>query len=167
VADFATFGLTLRRFALFVNGRVPAVLSAMASEQELNRIAGEIVAAGIAIHREFGPGCFESAYAPCLAYELDRRRLRFQSKIPLALKYHDLFIPRAYEADFIVEEDVLIEVKAIEAIAAVHLRQLRTYLCLTGCPLGLLMNFGAVTMRDGLKRVVNNFPVGTQRLQQS
>jgi iron complex transport system substrate-binding protein len=61
----------------------------------------------------------------------------------------------------------VIEVKALEVIAAVHLRQLRTYLRLTGCPLGLLMNFGASTMRDGVKRVVNNFPLGTSRPQPS
>jgi GxxExxY protein len=133
------------------------------SEQELNRLSSQIINAGISIHREFGPGCFESAYTPCLAYELEQRGLRFDSRIPLVLRYHDLVIPRAYEADFIVEEDILIEVKAIETIAAVHLRQMRTYLRLTGCPLGLLLNFGAVSMTEGVKRVVNNFPTGTIR----
>jgi GxxExxY protein len=139
----------------------------VASEQDLNRVASEIIGAGIAIHRQFGPGCFESVYVPCLAYELEKRSLRFISKVALPLRYYDLFIPRAYEADFVVEREIVIEVKALEVIAAVHLRQLRTYLRLTGCPLGLLMNFGASTMRDGVKRVVNNFPLGTSRPQPS
>ena len=134
----------------------------MASEQELNRIAREIIGAGIAVHREFGPGCFESAYSPCLDFEMRRRGLRFESRLPLALHYHELVIPRAYEADFIVEQEVLVELKATEAVARVHLRQISTYLRLTGCPLGLLMNFGAETMRDGVRRVVNNFPIGTR-----
>jgi GxxExxY protein len=95
----------------------------VASEQDLNRVASEIIGAGMAIHRQFGPGCFESLYVPCLAYELEKRSLRFISRVALPLRYYDLFIPRAYEADFVVEEEIVIEVKALEVIAAVHLRE--------------------------------------------
>src|SRR5947208_2951113 len=113
-------------------------------------------AAALHSTRLFGPGCFESTYSPCLAYEMLKRGLQFEAKVELELRYEELWIPRAYEADFVVEGVIVIEVKALQAIAPVHLRQLRTYLTLTGCPLGLLMNFGAETMKDGVHRVVNN-----------
>jgi GxxExxY protein len=133
----------------------------MATEQHINRIAHEIIGGGIAIHTVFGPGCFESTYCPCLAYEMKRRGLQFEAKVELELRYEELWVPRAYEADFIVEGVILVEVKALQAIAPVHLRQVKTYLTLTGCPLGLLMNFGEETMRAGVRRVVNNFPEGS------
>ena len=133
----------------------------MATEQEINRIAYEIIGGGIAIHTRFGPGCFESAYSPCLGYEMRKRGLHFQEQVELELRYESLVIPRAYVVDFIVECLIVVEVKALQTIAGVHLRQVKTYLTLTGCPLGLLMNFGAETMKAGVHRVVNNFPEGT------
>jgi GxxExxY protein len=143
----------------------PALRERMATEHVINRIAHEIVGGGIALHKGFGPGCFESTYSPCLAYEMRKRGLQFEAQVELELRYEELVIPRAYIADFIVEDLIVIEVKALQAIAPVHLRQLRTYLTLTGCPLGLLMNFGAETMKDGVHRVVNNFPDGTRHDQ--
>lgn len=135
----------------------------MATEQEINRIAHVIIGGGIAIHERFGPGCFESTYSPCLAYEMRKRGCKFEAEVELELRYENLVIPRAYVADFIVEGLILIEVKALQEIAPVHRRQLKTYLTLTGCPLGLLMNFGDETMKAGVHRVVNNFPEGTRR----
>jgi GxxExxY protein len=140
----------------------PALRERMATEHAINRIAHEIVGGGIALHKGFGPGCFESTYSPCLAYEMRKRGLQFEAQVDLELRYEELVIPRAYTADFIVEDLIVIEVKALQTIAPVHLRQLRTYLTLTGCPLGLLLNFGAETMKDGVHRVVNNFPEGTR-----
>jgi GxxExxY protein len=131
------------------------------TEAELNRIAYEIIGGGVNIHRRLGPGCFESAYVPCLAYELTKRALEFRTKVPLTLRYEAVVVPGAYEADFIVESSVIIEVKAIERVAPVHVRQLQTYLRLSGCPLGLILNFGATTLTEGVKRQVNNFPEGT------
>lgn len=135
----------------------------MATEQQIDRIAYQIIGGGIAIHERFGPGCFESTYSPCLAYEMKKRGLQFEAKVELELRYEELWVPRAYEADFIVEDVIVIEVKALQTIAPVHRRQLKTYLTLTGCPLGLLMNFGDETMKAGVHRVVNNFPEGTRR----
>ena len=132
------------------------------TEVDLNRIAQDIIGGGMNIHRRLGPGCFESAYIPCLAYELTKRKHDFRSKVPLMLCYEEVFVPGAYIADFIVEESIIIEVKAVEGIAPVHIRQLQTYLRLSGCPLGLIMNFGAVRLVDGIRRQVNNFPDGTQ-----
>jgi GxxExxY protein len=131
------------------------------TEAELNRIAYEIRGGGISIHRQLGPGCFESAYVPCLAYELTKRKLEFRTKVPLTLRYEEVVVPGAYEADFIVEGSVIVEVKAIEKLAPVHVRQLQTYLRLSGCPLGLIVNFGALRLTDGVERQVNNFPEGT------
>jgi len=133
----------------------------MRTEIELNRIAGEIIGGGIAVHQAVGPGCFESAYTPCLAYELHKRGLDFTAKVPITIQYEGLIIPRAYEADFIVEGSIVLELKATSTLGPVDARQLITYLRFTGCPVGLLMNFGAATMLDGIKRIVNNFPDGS------
>ncbi len=135
--------------------------SGMRTEVQLNRIASEIIGSAITVHARIGPGCFESAYQPCLAYELQQRRLSFQTKVPVAIQYETVNIPKAYEVDFLVAESVVIEVKATSANTPVDARQLLTYLRFTGCPLGLLLNFGALKLTDGIKRVVNNFPEGT------
>jgi iron complex transport system substrate-binding protein len=133
----------------------------MRNAEDVNRIATKILDAAFAVHRYIGPGCFETAYEPCFAYELRKQGLHFERQVSLSIQYEELLVPDAYFADFIVEGCVVVELKAIEQIARVHLRQLHTYLRLTGCPLGLLINFGADTMRDGIKRIVNNFPTGT------
>jgi GxxExxY protein len=133
----------------------------MRTEAELNRIASDIIGGGLAVHRVLGPGCFESAYAPCLAYEFHKRGLAYRMKVPITIRYEGLTIPRAYEADFIVAADVVVELKATSTIGPLEARQLLTYLRFTGCPLGLLINFGSLTLLEGIKRVVNNFPDGS------
>ena len=132
----------------------------MRAEADLNRLAKEIIAAAIAVHRVIGPGCFESAYVACLAYEFRKRNLEYRMKVPIAIQYEDLTVPRAYEADFIVREDIVVEVKATSSVGPLDARQLQTYLRFSGCPLGLLLNFGSLTLREGIKRIVNNFPEG-------
>jgi len=132
----------------------------MRTEADLNRIAKEIINAAIAVHRVIGPGCFESAYVACLAYEFRKRGIEYQMKVPIAIQYEDLAVPRAYEADFIVREDIVVEVKATSSLGPLDARQLQTYLRFSGCPLGLLLNFGSLTLREGIKRIVNNFPEG-------
>lgn len=136
----------------------------MRTEKELNRISGEINGAGITVHRRVGPGCLESAYLPCFALELQRRKLDFRREVALTLRYDALVIPRAYVADFIVEDCVVVEVKAAAAITDRDRRQLQTYLEIEGCPLGLILNFGALKLVDGITRVVNHFPHGSRRL---
>jgi len=132
----------------------------MRTEADLNRIAKEIINAAIAVHRVIGPGCFESAYVACLAYEFRKRNIEYRMKVPIAIQYEDLTVPRAYEADFIVREDIVVEVKATSSLGPLDARQLQTYLRFSGCPLGLLLNFGSLTLREGIKRIVNNFPDG-------
>jgi GxxExxY protein len=135
----------------------------MATEAELNRISELIIGAAVTVHRRIGPGCLESAYAPCLALELHKRGLEFRTKVPLALEYDELVIPRAYELDFEVGGLVIAELKALAVVGHRERRQLQTYLELGGYPLGLILNFGATRMVDGIKRVVNNFPYGGRR----
>ena len=133
----------------------------MLDEVRLNEITHQVIGGSIAVHQYVGPGCFESAYTPCLAHQLARRGLRFEMAVAMDLLYEDLIVPRVYRIDFIVENCVVLELKALEQTGRVHGRQLFTYLKLTGLPLGLLLNFGAATMTEGMERVVNNFPHGT------
>jgi len=100
----------------------------------------------------------ESAYLACLEYELTEAQLRIERQRAVPLVYRGVRIDCGFRADIVVESSVLIEVKAQEAIAPIHTRQLQTYLRLGQYPVGLLLNFGAPTMRAGIKRIVNNFP---------
>src|SRR3954471_10023503 len=131
----------------------------MRAEEIQNEIARRVIGCSMNVHRRIGPGCFESAYAPCLAHELARCGLRFEVDVMMDLVYEQLTVPRAYR---IVEDCVVLELKALEQTGRVHGRQVLTYLKLTGLGLGLLLNFGAPAMRDGVERVVNNFPGGPE-----
>ena len=135
----------------------------MLTAQELNLVSRKIIGAAITVHRRVGPGCLESAYTPCLALELVRCALDFRREVALTLRYDELVIPRAYLADFIVEECVVVEVKAVANTTERDRRQLQTYLEIARCPLGLLINFGARTLVDGVIRVVNDFPDDPRR----
>jgi len=130
----------------------------MRSASELNELSHTIIGAAIEIHRRIGPGCLESAYTPCLALEFAKRHLDFRREVALTLRYDELVIPRAYFADFIVAECIVVEVKAVAITTERDRRQLQTYLEIAGCPLGLIINFGARTLVDGIRRVVNDFP---------
>jgi GxxExxY protein len=132
----------------------------MPSAAELDRIAHEIIGSAITVHTKVGPGCFESAYTPCFACELRKRALSYRTRVAVALQYEDIIIPRAYEADFIVESCVVVELKAIPRIGRLEERQLLTYLKMTGFPLGYVLNFGSERLIDGMMRRVNNFPAG-------
>lgn len=145
---------------IFTSGILCARTYRMRTEAELNRLAKEIIGAANAVHRAIGPGCFESTYVTCLAHEFRRRAIEYRMKVPIAIQYEDLTVPRAYEADFIVRGDIIVEVKATSSLAPIDARQLQTYLRFSGCPLGLLLNFGSLTLAEGIKRIVNNFPDG-------
>ena len=117
-------------------------------------VTRDIITAAIAVHRELGPGILESAYATCLARELELRDIPFQREVPLALEYRGLRVANAYRADFIIADRVIVEVKAVEAILPQHVAQLLTYLRLSGYDIGLLLNFNAPTMKEGIRRLV-------------
>jgi GxxExxY protein len=128
------------------------------SEAAVNHVTERIIGSAIRIHRALGPGLLEHAYFACLCLELTKAGLRFDSQKALSLVYDGVRIDCAYRADLIVEGLVVVEVKAIDVLAPVHHRQLRTYTCLADCPVGLLLNFGAPVMKGGIKRVINGFP---------
>jgi GxxExxY protein len=126
----------------------------------LNASTRRIIAAAIDVHRAIGPGLLESAYAACLCYELHQQGLDFKRQVPIRLKYKNVTIDCAYRADLIVDRVIIVEVKALDLLAPIHARQLLTYLKVLESPVGLILNFGARTMREGIKRVVNRFPDG-------
>jgi GxxExxY protein len=125
---------------------------------ELNALTRTIIGAAIKVHRALGPGLLESTYLACLVSELRQARLRVETQKPIPLVYGDVRVPCAYRADLLVEGQVIVELKAIEATTPIHARQLQTYTQLADCRVGLLLNFGAATLRDGIVRVVNRFP---------
>lgn len=129
-----------------------------ATAAALNEITSRIIESAIEIHRAFGPGLLESSYLGCLTHDLTAARLAVRTQLPIPLIYKSFSIDCAYRADLIVDEHVLVEVKAIEAFAPIHSQQLLTYLRLGNYPVGLLLNFGAPTMKAGIKRIVNHFP---------
>ena len=126
--------------------------------EALNQMTSTIIAGAIKVHRALGPGLLENAYLACLCHELKSVGLRFETQKTLSLFYDGAHIDCAYRADLIVEGAVVVEVKALDTVPAVYTRQLRTHACLADCRIGLLLNFGAPTMKDGIKRVINGFP---------
>jgi GxxExxY protein len=130
----------------------------MISKEALNRTAHQILGAAIDVHAAVGPGVMERAYFECLARELHERGLRVDAHVPIPLVYRDIRLDCVYRADLVVENCVVVEVKALETVAPIHLQQLYTYLRLGDYRLGLLLNFGGATLKEGIRRVVNRFP---------
>lgn len=124
---------------------------------ELDDITGTIVDAAIQIHRDPGPGLLESLCEALLACELRRRGMRVDRQRLIRISYNGIDIEDAFRADLIVDERVIVEVKSVERIAPVHPKQLLTYLRLTNLRVGLLLNFGAEVMKEGVRRVVNDY----------
>jgi len=120
-----------------------------------NEIATLVLDSCFLIHRKIGPGVLESAYEAVLSYELGRKGLTIERQVPLPMIWDDLVIKECYRADMIVDHKVIVELKSVERILLVHRKQVLTYLRITGCKLGLLVNFGAGMMKDGITRVVN------------
>ena len=114
----------------------------------------EIRGAAIEVHRELGPGLLESAYEQCLCHELSRRRIPFQRQLDLPVEYKGLRLDCGYRIDVLVDNKVILELKAVELLAPIHEAQLMTYLKLSKMKVGLLMNFNVTLMKDGIKRIV-------------
>ena len=123
----------------------------------MNTLTGTIIGAAIEAHRIFGPGLLESAYEACLAFELKEQGLKIDRQIELPLIYKNLYLDCGYRLDLLVNDAVVVEIKAVTTIAPIHLAQLTSYLKLTKCRVGLLINFNVTMLRDGITRIVNNF----------
>lgn len=120
-----------------------------------NEIAKSVIGSAIQVHKTLGPGLLESAYEECLFYEINKSGLEVKKQKALPLIYEEIKLDVGYRLDILVEKKLIIEVKAVEALNDVHLAQVLTYLKLSNCKLGLLMNFNVAKMADGIKRVVN------------
>ena len=116
--------------------------------------AETVIGCAIRVHARIGPGVFESVYLPCLAYELAKAGLHFKQQVTVPLVYDGLVFDQAFRADLIVEDELIVEVKSVEQITPVHLKQLLTYLRLTGLRKGLLINFKSSLLKDGIRSVV-------------
>jgi len=120
-----------------------------------NELATEVIGCAIAVHRSLGPGLLENAYQQCLAYELRNQGLKVEVEKPMPLIYDEVEMDCGYRVDILVEDKLIIELKSVETLNDVHLAQVLTYLKLSNCKLGLLMNFNVSVLKNGIKRVVN------------
>ena len=127
-------------------------------KEELNRLSEAVIGAAIAVHRELGPGLLESAYEACLEFELMDRGFRVRRQVKLPVIYRGVQIEAGFCIDLLINEMLILELKAVEHLARIHDAQLMTYLRLTKLHLGLLMNFNVLRLVDGIKRVVRDFP---------
>lgn len=130
----------------------------MNQDERLNAITGKIIAAAIRVHRALGPGLLESAYEACTAFELVQDGLRVEQQKPLPLLYREVRLDCGYRLDLLVEGEVIVEIKATDGLAPIHEAQLLSYLKLSGCRVGLLINFNVTVLKEGIRRIVNEFP---------
>jgi GxxExxY protein len=135
------------------------------AQDPLNPLSQAIIGAAIDVHSTFGPGLFENVFLACLCQELRLRGVGFETQRPIPVVYKNIALDCAYRADLLVEDQVLVEVKALESLAGIHTRQLLTYLRLSNRRLGLLLNFGAPTMKEGIRRVLNGYPEPEARIE--
>ncbi len=123
---------------------------------DLNQITATIISAAIEVHRELGPGLLESAYETCLAYELVERGLDVRRQVEQPVTYRGVHLDCGYRIDLLVD-GVVVELKAVNSLNAVHKAQVLSYLKLSGCQVGLLINFNVKLLKDGVQRIVNGF----------
>jgi GxxExxY protein len=123
----------------------------------IDEIASVIVDSAFKVHTKLGPGLLESAYEACLSHELKKRGLKVDRQIPQPVYYDDIIIDVGYRLDLLVNDSVIIELKAVENVLPIHQAQLMTYLKLSGKTLGFLINFNTVLIKNGIKRIANHF----------
>lgn len=122
---------------------------------DFDALSHSVIGAALEVHQALGPGLLESAYARCLGIELERKRIRFRTEVPIPLLYRGVPVDAAYRADFIVERQLILEVKSVAKLEGIHSAQVLTYLKLTGIRTGLLINFNTQSLRNGIIRVVH------------
>lgn len=122
-----------------------------------NVVTDKIIGAAIEVHRHLGPGLLESIYEECLCYELSQMGLQFQRQVRLPIHYKGIKLESAYKMDLVVEDAVVVEIKATEGMAPIHSSQVLTYLKSSNKRVGLLINFNVPVLKDGLKRIVNRY----------
>jgi len=128
----------------------------MREDKKEDILSRDIIAAAIEVHRELGPGLLESSYEECLCHELKTRGITYERQKSLPVSYKDVRLDCGYRLDVVVDNLVIVEIKAVESMLPIHTAQLLTYLKLANLKLGLLINFNTPQLRQGIKRVVNN-----------
>ena len=128
----------------------------MREDRKEDILSRDIIAAAIEVHRELGPGLLESSYEECLCHELKTRGITYERQKSLPVSYKDVRLDCGYRMDVVVDNLVIVEIKAVESMLPIHTAQLLTYLRLANLKLGLLINFNTPQLRQGIKRVVNN-----------
>lgn len=123
-------------------------------EASTERIASEVINIALMIHKKLGPGLLESAYKECLYYELQANGFKVEKEKPIPLVYNGIRLDCGYRADLVVEDRILLELKAIEELTKIHMAQMLTYLRIGGYHLGFIMNFNVLLFKNGIKRVV-------------
>lgn len=122
-----------------------------------DQISSVVIEEAIGIHRELGPGLFETVYETVLAGRIEKRGLRVERQVPVPIEFDGHAFGAAFKIDILVENSLILEIKSVEQLSKVHAMQVLTYLRLTKQPVGLLLNFSAPTMREGIRRLVNNY----------
>ncbi len=123
---------------------------------QINDITGQIIDAAMKVHTRLGPGLLESSYEACLAYELTKRGIKVRTQVAQPIIYDEVKLDVGYRLDLLVEETVIVELKAVEHVIPIHRAQLITYLKLSDKRIGLLINFNVVRLKDGIERLANN-----------
>jgi GxxExxY protein len=123
---------------------------------EFNAITGEIIGSAIEVHRNLGPGLLESAYEACLLWELRQKGMNVQVQVPVPINYKGLAIDAGYRMDFLVEAQVVVELKTVEKLLPVHTAQVLTYLKMANLRIALLLNFNVAAMLSGIRRIRND-----------
>ncbi len=131
--------------------------NAILKKLDINKLSSNVIGAAIEVHKALGPGLLESIYEECLCYELETRKISFERQLELPIKYKNRKLSCGYRLDLLVENSIVLELKAVNQIEAIHKAQLLTYLKLSEKSLGLILNFNVTLMRDGIMRIVNNF----------
>lgn len=122
---------------------------------DINKLTGAVIGAAIEVHKTLGPGLLESIYEQCLCHELGLRKISYQRQEPLPVQYKGIKLDCGYRMDVLVEDQIILELKACESIEPIHKAQLLTYLKLSDLNIGLLLNFNVPVMKEGIVRMVN------------
>ena len=125
---------------------------------KLNELSGAIINAAMQVHSALGPGLLEESYKKCLAYELTQRGFQVATEVELPVVYKAVTVDLGYRIDLLVEATIIVELKAVQQLAPIHRAQLLAYLKLSRKPLGLLLNFNTLHLKDGIERLINTFP---------
>ncbi len=142
----------------YSESRSPTQVGPWNLRDKINQLTGQVIDTAMHIHRQLGPGLLESVYEAVLAHELRKRSLDVEVQVPIPVHWEGMILDVGFRADIIVADLIIVELKSVELIAPVHKKQLLTYLKVADKRAGLLLNFGATLLKDGIVRTVNNLP---------